>query len=107
MKTIIDEKNRAVIVKGTVFGKRVKGIAVTHGEDEFDVEFGMRLAKAKYKANKYFTKGMSYTKRIKELQHIINACEKEQEQLEQYARYCFDKSCDMDTVVMEVLSEKY
>jgi len=52
MKIKIDNKNKVVICTGYYAGKQLKAIARCSSEDEFDEEFGIRLAKAKYKLKK-------------------------------------------------------
>lgn len=48
MKIKIDKENKAIIAEGWCRGKRIKAVAVCR-EPHFDEEFGVKLAKMKYK----------------------------------------------------------
>lgn len=75
MKITVDEKNKCVIATGSYKGKRVKAVARCHPEDEFDVEIGKEIAKAKYKI-RYEKARMEWHRGIsRKLWHIVSwAC---------------------------------
>jgi hypothetical protein len=107
MKIIIDEKNKAVIARGSVFGKRVKGVAVAHDGDEFDPDFGEELAMAKYRSNKYWVKALTYDKMIRWHNKMIADHQKEIDQLRQFYFYNYDKSCECDASIQKLLNERF
>lgn len=74
MKITVDEKNKCVIATGTYKSKRIKAVAVCHPEDEFDVEKGKEIAKAKYKIRYENERLKAHQQIIRRLTNIINWC---------------------------------
>lgn len=74
MKITVDEKNKCVIATGSYKGKRVKAVARCHPEDEFDVEKGKEIAKARYKIRYEMTRMEAHQQVIRRLTNIINWC---------------------------------
>ena len=72
MKIVVDEKNRCVIATGTYKNKRVKAVAVCHPEDEFDVEKGKEIAKAKYKIRYEMARMEEHQRIVRRLTKFIN-----------------------------------
>ncbi len=72
MKTIIDQKNGAIIVTGGFRGRRVKGVAVCSPEDQFDTQFGVELAKKKFKLKKTEIKIRELEKRLSILNKLYD-----------------------------------
>ena len=76
-KYYVNEKNRQVIAVSTYEGKNVKGTAKANPIDEFDIEQGKILAKARCDAK-------IAKKRMQRAQRKINAAQKILEQARTY-----------------------
>lgn len=65
MKVKIDEKNRAVIAEGYYHGRHIKGVSICSKDDEFDKDFGEKLAISKYNYRETLAKIKAHEQEIK------------------------------------------
>lgn len=71
MKIRIDDKNQAIICTGYYKGKKIKAVSIYKPEDKFDIEFGIRLTKEKYKLKKLEHRKNMYTSNIRHIEKVI------------------------------------
>lgn len=79
MKIIVDRENRATIATGYYNGKKIKSVCLCRNEDEFDEEFGIKLAKKKWKLKLTIAKRKNINRIIKNLEKLIESLSIEDE----------------------------
>jgi hypothetical protein len=107
MKILIDERNHAIIATGTLWGRKIKGVAVANEQDEFDAEFGTNLAVARFKANKHWKKYLEYDRQIRQHKRFIEDHKTEIAALERYMTDNYWKSVEFDATAERMLSERF
>ena len=95
-----------VIAVSTYAGRTVRGVAVCASDDEFDLEYGKRLAAARCNAK------VALKRRLRALNKAIEAtaeyekAEKHLHEMRQYWADAYDAYMDAETAVDQILAEK-
>lgn len=74
MKIFVDRKNKVVVAKGSVKGKKIKAVSRCNVDDTFDEKFGVEYTTKKYAVKESMAKADCHVKYVKALYNLVNWC---------------------------------